>query len=361
MKQITTLIITTLILFSCGTEEKTHTIAQLPAILVKTNKTSFDSKSANTIQVSGTVQSGTTANLSTRIMGFVTKVNVKVGSKVRKGQSLVRINSSDLQAKAGQINANIQKAQVAVQSAKKDFDRYTALFTQESVTQKELDDITSRYEMAKSSEETVRQMKNEINAQFSYTNIKAPFTGIVTGKFVEVGDMANPGIPLVSLESPNNFEVVAMVPESEISNIKKGQKVDVLIKSIGENIKGTVSEIGVSAKHTGGQYLVTIKLDKKNKIKLFSGMFTTVKFTFDKAKTNQKNNKIFIPINSIVEKGSLKGIYTVSNQNKALLRWLRLGKSNGTTVEVLSGLSDGEEYIISAEGKLFNGVPLTIQ
>lgn len=358
MKNTITLLIIGLITFSCGSKEEHH-IVKLAPINVTISKVNTDTNTANFINVSGTIQAENSANISTRMMGYVKKVNVKVGSKVRKGQLLVAISNADLQAKLAQVNANVNKAQVSVQSAKKDFSRFTTLFAQESVSQKEMDDMTMHYEMAKSGLEAANQMKNEVNAQFAYTNLKAPFSGVVTGKFVEIGDMANPGVPLISIESPNNFEVIAMVPESEISKIKNDDKVTILIKSLNETITGKVSEIGVSAKNTGGQYLVKISIDK-SKVKLFSGMFTTVQFTI-KNNDKVKSNKVLIPIKSLVEKGSLKGIYTVSEQNTALLRWLRLGKTYGDKIEVLSGLTFGETYITSTEAKLYNGAPLKIK
>ena len=359
MNKIATLLILAIITISCGKKEE-HSITKLDPISVTTAKVSTNTNTANLISVSGTVQAGNTANISTRMMGYITTLNVKIGQKVNKGQLLIKINSTDLQAKQAQVNANINKAQVGVKSAKKDFDRFTALFAQESVSQKEMDDMTTNYEMAKSGLEAAQQMKNEVNAQFAYTNLRAPFTGIITGKFVEQGDMANPGMPLITIESKGNFEVVAMVPESEIAKINNGDTANVLIKSLNETIKGKVSEIGISAKNTGGQYLVKIKLDK-SKVKLFSGMFTTVQFS---VKNNNnlkvKTTKVLIPINSLIEKGSLKGIYTVSNQNTALLRWLRLGKIYGDKIEVLSGLTVDETYITSAKAKLYNGASLQI-
>ena len=70
---------------------------------------------------------------------------------------------------------------------------------------------------------------------------------------------------------------------------------------------------------------------------------------------------IMIPTDAIVHRGQLTGIYTVSQNNTALLRWLRLGRTYGDRVEVLSGLSLDEEYIVKAEGKLYNGVKISVQ
>ena len=200
-------------------------------------------------------------------------------------------------------------------------------------------------------------MKNEINAQFAYANITAPFSGIITSKNIKSGDMANPGMPLLSMETPKEFEVMAMVPETEISQIKTGTSVNVLVKSIDKTIKGKVTEVSTSAKNTGGQYLVKVDLEKTD-ANILSGMFTTVQFPVSR---NVKSAMVLIPTDAIVKNGQLSGVYTVSQSNTALLRWLRLGRTYGDKVEVLSGLSASESYIISAEGKLFNGAKISIQ
>jgi multidrug efflux pump subunit AcrA (membrane-fusion protein) len=151
--------------------------------------------------------------------------------------------------------------------------------------------------------------------------------------------------------------VIAIVPESEISKITSGSSVKVLVKSISKMVTGKVTEVSTSAKNTGGQYLVKISLDKTD-ASILSGMFVTVQFPIE---TKDKTEMVLIPKQALVTKGQLYGIYTVSESNTALLRWLRLGRTFGNQVEVLSGLSSNESYIISADGKLYNGAKVSIQ
>lgn len=349
-------LIATLFLVSCGNEDQKVAIENTPAIAVKVSPVS---KNINNpfLSVSGKIQAEKSATLSTRMMGFVNETPVNVGDKVTKNQLLVAINNTDLQAKKAQVNASITEAKAAFMNVEKDYNRFKSLFADKSASQKELDDITAHYKMAKARLEAANQMKNEIDAQFTYSNITAPFSGVVTSKMIEKGDMANPGQALISIESPNDFEVMAMVPESEISNIKSGSSVNVIVKSIDEILKGTVKEVSTSSKNTGSQYLVKIKL-ANTKATILSGMFATVQFPITK---KSKNHSILIPTDAIVRNGQLSGIYTVSQTNTAMLRWLRLGKTYGNKVEVLSGLNADESYIVSAKGKLFNGAKVSIQ
>jgi RND family efflux transporter MFP subunit len=355
MKKIYTIAVFSIVLMmsSCGSEDKKVVADNSSAILVKINQVATNDNSPF-LSVSGKIQASNSADLSTRMMGSVDKVHVNVGDKVSKGQLLVSINNTDLQAKRAQINAGITEATIAFNSAKKDFNRFENLFAEKSASQKEMDDMTANFKMSKARLEVAKQMKNEINAQFAYSNITAPFSGVVTRKSVEAGNMANPGMPLISIEEPGNFEVMAMVPETEISEIKNGIAVDVLIKSINKTLKGNVAAISTSSKNTGGQYLVKIAIEKTD-ANILSGMFTTVQFPIER---KAKSEMVLIPTEAIVTNGQLSGVYTVSQTNTALLRWLRLGRTYGNQVEVLSGLNSDEAYIISAEGKLFNGVPI---
>lgn len=293
-------------------------------------------------------------------MGYVTKIHVEVGQKVGVGQLLVSINNTDLKAKKAQVDASILQATAGYNNAKKDYDRFVNLFKQQSASQKELDDMTARYEMAKAGLEGAKQMRNEVMAQFSYSNITAPFSGTVTNTFVKEGDMANPGMPLVSVEGASRLQVTAMVSENDIASIKKGTPVHVLVKSSNTKLTGKVNEVSISATNTGGQYLVKINLDKTDS-SVLSGMFVNVQFPIENKTEAIQTDRILVPQTALVQQGQLTGIYTIGEGNIAILRWLRTGKNFGNQVEVLSGLASNEQYIISADGKLYNGALVRIQ
>ena len=345
----------TTLLFSCGDSSEKNITENTPAVEVTVETPSRSDQSFLTF--SGKIEAVENATLSTRNMGYVTRVNAKVGDKVKKGQLLIEINNADLQAKRAQVNAGITEATAAFKNAEKDYERYSSLFEDNSASQKEMDDITARYEMAKARLEGATQQKNEINAQFAYSNIVAPFSGVVTAKNVEVGDMANPGMPLLNLEVPGKFEVRASVPESEIASVKQGTEVDVQVKSSGETLKGMVSEISTSARNSGGQYVVKVALDETD-ASIYSGMYASVQFP---TIAGENREVVLIPSSALVTRGDLHGIYTPSQQNTAILRWVRLGRTVGDEVEILSGLNAGESYISSAEGKLYNGARLEIR
>ncbi|MNE30898.1 hypothetical protein D3C80_1244390 [compost metagenome] len=90
-------------------------------------------------------------------------------------------------------------------------------------------------------------------------------------------------------------------------------------------------------------------------------MFVNVQFPIENRTGAVKTDRILVPESALVKQGQLTGIYTIGTGNVAILRWLRTGKTFGTQVEVLSGLSANERYIISADGKLYNGAIVSVQ
>ncbi len=342
-------------LSSCSNQTEQKKV-ELPAIAATIGQTAGTNQ-GKYVTASGKIEAENSAMISTRLMGFVTDITVKTGQKVSQGQLLARISSNDLSAKKAQAEARIAQANAGYNNARKDYERFEALFAQKSASQKELDDMSTRMEMAKAGLEAAKQMRNEVMAQFSYSNITAPFSGIITGTFMKKGDMANPGMPIISMEGASKLQAVVMVSESEILNIKNGMQADVTIKSTQKTIKGRVAEMSSSAQNTGGQYIVKINLDEPAEI--LSGMFVQSVFPIERsASAAAATTMTVIPKEAIIEEGQLKGIYVLNDQNIALLRWVRLGKTFGNDVEVLSGLSENEKYVLKADGRLFNGVQI---
>ena len=90
-------------------------------------------------------------------------------------------------------------------------------------------------------------------------------------------------------------------------------------------------------------------------------MFVNIQFPIANKANTSKSEVLLVPESALVKQGQLTGIYTIGTGNVAILRWLRVGKSFGDQVEVLSGLSANEQYIVSADGKLYNGVTISVQ
>ncbi|MDD4516139.1 efflux RND transporter periplasmic adaptor subunit [Massilibacteroides sp.] len=311
------------------------------------------------IRVSGQITSKQTATISTRMMGYVQKIHVKPGDRVNAGQLLISINGNDLKAKKQQALAMVTEAQAAEQNAKRDYERFTTLRQQNSVSEKEFENVELQYTSMKSKLKMAQEALNEINVHLSYSDITAPFTGTVTRKMIDEGSMANPGMPLLVVEQAGDLVVQASIPESDIQNVKVGDKADIEVKSIGESFSGTVIELSPSAYGTGGQYLMKVSPEKGKEKGIRSGMFANLTIKKDK-KGELTDQRLMVENSSLVNRDQLTGVYVVDKQNQAVLKWIRVGKESNGRTEVLSGLNPDDKIIKQADGKLYNGKKVTL-
>jgi RND family efflux transporter MFP subunit len=245
--------------------------------------------------VSGQIESSQTVNISTRIMGYITKLNVKVGDYVKAGQLLASINSTDIVAKRAQVDAMIGEADAAFQNAQKDLDRFTILNKQQSATAKELDNVTLQYNSVKAKLEAAKQMRNEINASLAYTQLTAPFAGIVTQKFAEVGSMANPGMPIVTIEQSGSLQISANIPETEIQHIHMNDATVVTVKSLNKTFQSKIVQINPSSQFTGGQYVVKMQIPDADKKQVYAGMYVNISIPLKGKKYKKQLQQIASP------------------------------------------------------------------
>lgn len=323
-----------------------------PAVAVEVARA--QAQDNGTIYASGQIISRESAVISTRIMGYITSVKVKPGDRVKKGQLLLTISNEDIQAKRGQAQSLVVETSAALKDAQKDYERFTALYQSESASAKEYENVSLQYQSIKARNEGALQMLREAEAMLAYANIVAPFSGVVTSKSADAGSIANPGVPLLTLEGEGDLEVNATVTDAEIGWVTPGMPASVVIKSTGKIVKGMVSQVSPSAALTGGQYFVKISF-KDTPAQVYAGMAATVSIPVTKS---GHAGTVTVPWSAIVQQDQLTALYTVSQQQTALLRWVKLGRRFGDQVEVLSGLNATEEFILSGEGKLYNGVPV---
>ena len=248
-----------LFLSACSSSENTDNKTSADSAIVVTIGIP-SSEGQSELKISGQVEAGETAGISTRVMGYITMVNVKVGDKVNKGQLLVTISNQDILAKRAQADAMITEADAAYKNAQKDFERFTNLYRQQSASAKELENFSLQYTSAKSRLESAKQMRNEVNASLNYTRLTAPFSGVVTQKLADAGNMANPGMPILTLEQSGSYQVSAAVPENAISQVHQGSAAIISINAVNKTIKGKISQISQSSQFSGGQYIIKVQI-----------------------------------------------------------------------------------------------------
>jgi len=339
------------VLASCGKEEAAKEREMLLKVTVKEARliTQLSKR-----QFSGKVVADDKLILSTKLQGQVKQVLVDEGDKVRIGQLLLTINSNELDARLAATRSLLKEAESTLQNVVKNYSRISRLFEKGSATQKEMDDITAGRDAATARKQSVEGATLELKELLTYASLTSPINGFVSQKFINPGAMATPGSPLIALESLDELKVEINVPEFEIETFRQGDSVFVHIDAVGEEtFSGELDKIIPSSEFSGPQFKVSVKLLTKNE-GLKPGMFARVSLL------NETENKILVPAAALYQRGQLTGIFTVSTQGEALLRWVRIGKEFAEGVEILSGLVAGERYIDASESKLYDGIKVEI-
>jgi RND family efflux transporter MFP subunit len=292
-------------------------------------------------EFSGNVEGLQQVKLSTKLMGEIIHMPYEAGTHIRKGQMLAKIRSTDLEAKKQQVLANLTQAEAGLRNMEINYNRVKNLYEKKSATQKEMDDITMAYDMAKAQVEAVKEMEKEIDDVLSYSEIIAPFDGYIVNKFFEEGDIAAPGHPLMIVENFNGFKVVAYVSASEVNRFSEGSNAKIKIDAFdNKTFYGKVSEINPGGNPASRQFMVQIELNKgQNTDMIKSGMYAKVILE------NSTRDILSINTGNLVKRGQLTGVYTVNDNNEASLRWIRPGKKFEDKIEVLAGLNAGDKVI----------------
>lgn len=333
--------------FACGSKKP---VEQAPDKIEVSLYEVKQEQAPEIVTFSGRFMTAHAVNLSTKLTGTVTYLRVDEGESIQEGQVLAKISNTELVAKKQKAMAGLTEAKANFTKVNKDYQRIEQLHNSGSATDKEWDDINYALTAAKTKVQSIENAIVELNELLSYASIQAPFNGYVTKKYMAEGDLATPGMPILTVESSGNLKVVAKIPESELSMIKKGDSVQVISETVGKRVTGVVAHINPSSLTGNLQFEATIMLPQQSLAGLKSGMYAEVK------SSSSFQNKILIPEAAVFHRGQLTGVYTINSQQKTSIRWIRLGEVQQGSVEVLSGLRQGERIVLKSPSKLRGGL-----
>lgn len=326
-------------LSSCNndTDDPRQHIENTPAITVKAAKV-ITSIAENQVEIVGTVQAVEKAEIAAKISGNIIHLEVDLGSRVEKGDLLLEI-------KAGEILAKLQLAEAQLEQAKRNLTREKNLLKKKAATAETVKSLEDQMRIA-------RATHKEALTMLEYTRVVAPFTGIITRKLANVGDLATPGKPLLKMEEENNLQVLTDIPEAMILRVKKGDTLSVFIPSVDLSITGQVAEIAPTADPHSRTAPIKLKIPANSSLR--SGQFARVTLAMTPTET------LTIPSSALSAYGQMEIVY-VENAGKAKLRLVRSGTKNQDRVEILSGLHENETVIILDNTPLLDGQPVIIQ
>ena len=376
--------------FGCGTKENVSPATERTQVANVAISKVTRSSIADYYQATGTVKAKTTTQVSANVLGRITALRVNEGDSVQKGEVLVEIDNRDAQANLQKAEAGLREAQASLieidnsvtaasaavrtadanrRLAEVTFGRYKELYQRKSVSGQEYDDAlsklsvaTSELDRAKANVQTIISRKSQVNARIEqakaeianskvyagYARIASPVSGVIVKKFAETGAMASPGVPILSIEDNSQYRLEVGVEESRSGSVRIGNRVSVRIDAIGGGeIYGTVSEILPSADASSRSF--TVKIDLPANASLRSGQYGLASFP-----TGQKD-AIAVPDTAIVERGQLIGVFVVGPEGVAQFRIVTIGKRAEGQSEILSGLSEGDEIVISDTERIKDG------
>jgi RND family efflux transporter MFP subunit len=351
--KLSSLIVAAVVGFSsCSTEQPVkaqspETVQHIPVLAVQ------QADVPDLLEAAGTVRAAQTSDLASQMMGNIVEIRAHEGERVRRGQVLAVIDDSQPRAAVDRATAAGVAAQQQLVAANSDLvlaestlQRYQNLYDRKSLSPQEFDEVKARQratlarrDMAQAGQAQAQAALNQARTSLNYTRIRAPFDGIVTEKKVDSGTLASPGMSIFTVEDVRRYRLEVAVNESDLRYVRTGGQVSVAIEAL-ENaeLKGKVVQIVPAADPASRAFLVKIELPTDTRLR--SGLFGRAQFS------RGERQALLIPRSTVIERGQLQGVFVLDQNKVASLRYVTLGKSSGSEIEVLTGLQSGEWLVV---------------
>jgi RND family efflux transporter MFP subunit len=318
--------------------------------------------------------------------GFVKKLYVDYGSRVQAGQLMATLEIPELEAQLQEDQAAIKNASDEVSRADHQLNRYQAqakvlhleytrmnsVFESQPglIAQQEVDDAQgkdlaaasqvdageSAFQAAQSNLLVSRSRLIHDQALFAYSRITAPFAGMVTQRYANLGTLMQAGtssstqaIPLVKLSQDDLFRLVIPIPESSVPYVRVGDPVDVRVSALNRSFPGKVARFSSDVQADTRTMHTEVDVPNPGRL-LMPGMYAETTLTLE-----AKDNVLSVPLEALNQEGNQASVYVVSPANKIELRVVTMGLQTSTDAEVASGLAEGELVVVSDRSGLKPG------
>jgi membrane fusion protein, multidrug efflux system len=287
---------------------------------------------------SGSLQGEDQANIIAKIPETIVKINVKVGDYVKAGSVLFELNK-------GGASSQFFQAQAAYLNAQKNFERMQNLLKEGAVSQQAYDGVQTQYEVAKANFDAAR----------STVEITSPLSGIVTAINVNLGDIANPQMPMATVANIGRMKAVFNVGESDVPSFFVGQQTQIFSEMNPDLIQtGKITQISKSANIQSRTFEIQSIFNNTNDKWFKPGMFCRVNVNM-----KSKKDALVIPITAILKNGNTEAVYII-NDGKSYLKTITSGLTDGKNVEVISGLKSGDRIVTVGMNNLKDGTVVVV-
>jgi len=284
----------------------------------------------------GRVEAVNQATVSAQTSGRIAELPFDVNDYVEAGAVLMRFTDTEQKAALAQAEAAQQEATARLAEANQEFERFSKMIENNSVSRAAFDQSRANRDAARARLNATRSRVEGAKEQLEYTVIRAPYAGIVSKRHVELGELVSPGQPVISGLSLQSLRVNVDVPQSMFHAIRTIGKAFVYVK--GERIAAESLTFFPVADAEANTFRVRVNLPD-GAVTLYPGMFVKVGFVVG------ETQRLLVPAEAVVRRSELSGVY-VADGDAVALRQVRLGRRYGDSIEVLSGLSEGEAVAI---------------
>lgn len=324
-------------LTACHREPVARPGESIPAAPVRLAKVESRQR-VGTEEVVGSVRARLHSSIEAKVSGKIEQMHVVPGQTVKAGELLAELDAREIRARVDQASAVREEADLESRRA-------TNLLKSTAISQQEFDLAQSKARVAAA---TVAEWETMLD----YAKITAPFTGIVTRKVADVGDLAAPGKLLLELEDPTALRLEADVPEALIDRIKMGDKFPIRLTSFTNLLEGVTSEITPVADPSSRTFLVKFDLPSREGLRV--GQFGRVLIPVGQGAAPR------VPASAVVQRGQMELVFVVAD-SRAQLRLVKTGKRIGNEVEVVSGISVGEDVVSENPAALIDGQSVVLR
>lgn len=281
----------------------------------------------------GTVESVHQATLSAQTASRVAEIPADVNDRVAAGAVLLRLRGTEQAAGLSQAQASLQAAMAQEREAQARYARINDMYARKVVAKATYDQAVAARDSAVAQLEAARAGVAAAREGVSYTELRAPYAGVVTQKFVQVGEAVGPGTPLMAVAALDALRVVTEVPQSLVGQVRARQKATVIVGAA--RVESTSVTVFPAADPATNTFRARIDLPAGTP-GLAPGMLVKV------AVASDAPSRLTVPRASVVERSEMRAVYVVASDGRVTLRQLRLGRANADQVEVLAGLVAGE-------------------
>jgi RND family efflux transporter MFP subunit len=289
----------------------------------------------------GTVEAVNQTTVSAQTSGRVVGVYCDVNDYVPAGKVIVRIRSTEQVASLTQAQAALKEATAREAEAQTHYERIQDMYQRRAVAKATLDEASAARDAAVARLIAARAGLDAAREGVAYTEIRAPYSGVVTQKLVQLGQSVAPGTPLMSGASLDALRVVVEVPQSIVEQVRKLRRAAVYVDS--RRIEASALTLYPSAQPETNTFRMRIELPQGVQ-GLAPGMFVKVGLVTGEV------NLMLVPRSSVVERSEMRAVYVVAPGGRVSLRQVRLGRPRGDQVEVLAGLAAGEAIALDPSG-----------